>query len=193
MITLFIIQFLAIAFLGYKLLYIKKEKIVDKIKEEEGVFLSNPVDVPDFNKIDPNYEMLKDVIESIKLEKWDIIKFERDHMDNCYDIELLNDPGSLKVKCRLRVRDYGNRNLYISWFHIFKMVNKDQHSHLVTFNDCESVPRFLILNLMWDYVLDYHQKIHDDHIHHYLECKNIIQKELKTLNRDKQLVKLLEN
>jgi hypothetical protein len=35
MITLFIIQFLAIAFLGYKLLYIKKEKIVDKIKEEE--------------------------------------------------------------------------------------------------------------------------------------------------------------
>jgi hypothetical protein len=192
MIAILIIQFSAIAFLGYKLYNIKREKIVDKIKEE-GVILPNPVSVPGFNQIDPNYQMLKDVVESIKLEKWDIIKFERDHMDNLYDIELLNGPGSLKVKCRLRVRDYGDRNLYISWFHIFKMVNKDQHSHVVTFNDCESVPRFLILNLMWDYVLDHHQKIYDEHIHHYLECKKEIAKELKTLNRDKQLVKLLEN
>jgi hypothetical protein len=192
MIAILIIQFSAIAFLGYKLYNIKREKIVDKIKEE-GVILPNPVSVPGFNQIDPNYQMLKDVVESIKLEKWDIIKFERDHMDNLYDIELLNGPGSLKVKCRLRVRDYGDRNLYISWFHIFKMVNKDQHSHVVTFNDCQSVPRFLILNLMWDYVLDHHQKIYDEHIHHYLECKKEIAKELKTLNRDKQLVKLLEN
>ena len=160
MIAILIIQFSAIAFLGYKLYNIKREKIVDKIKEE-GVILPNPVSVPGFNQIDPNYQMLKDVVESIKLEKWDIIKFERDHMDNLYDIELLNGPGSLKVKCRLRVRDYGDRNLYISWFHIFKMVNKNQHSHVVTFNDCESVPRFLILNLMWDYVLDHHQKIYD--------------------------------
>lgn len=192
MIALLIIQFSAIAFFGYKLYNIKREKIVDKIKEE-GVILPNPVSVPGFNQIDPNYQMLKDVVESIKLEKWDIIKFERDHMDNLYDIELLNGPGSLKVKCRLRVRDYGDRNLYISWFHIFKMVNKNQHSHVVTFNDCESVPRFLILNLMWDYVLDHHQKIYDEHIHHYLDCKEEISKELKTLNRDKQLVKLLEN
>ena len=192
MIAILIIQFSAIAFLGYKLYNIKREKIVDKIKEE-GVILPNPVSVPGFNQIDPNYQMLKDVVESIKLEKWDIIKFERDHMDNLYDIELLNGPGSLKVKCRLRVRDYGDRNLYISWFHIFKMVNKNQHSHVVTFNDCESVPRFLILNLMWDYVLDHHQKIYDEHIHHYLDCKEEISKELKTLNRDKQLVKLLEN
>ena len=192
MIALLIIQFSAIAFLGYKLYNIKREKIVDKIKEE-GVILPNPVSVPGFNQIDPNYQMLKDVVESIKLEKWDIIKFERDHMDNLYDIELLNGPGSLKVKCRLRVRDYGDRNLYISWFNIFKMVNKNQHSHVVTFNDRESVPRFLILNLMWDYVLDHHQKIYDEHIHHYLDCKEEISKELKTLNRDKQLVKLLEN
>ena len=192
MIAILIIQFSAIAFLGYKLYNIKREKIVDKIKEE-GVILPNPVSVPGFNQIDPNNQMLKDVVESIKLEKWDIIKFERDHMDNLYDIELLNGPGSLKVKCRLRVRDYGDRNLYISWFHIFKMVNKNQHSHVVTFNDCESVPRFLILNLMWDYVLDHHQKIYDEHIHHYLDCKEEISKELKTLNRDKQLVKLLEN
>ena len=192
MIAILIIQFSAIAFLGYKLYNIKREKIVDKIKEE-GVILPNPVSVPGFNQIDPNYQMLKDVVESIKLEKWDITKFERDHMDNLYDIELLNGPGSLKVKCRLRVRDYGDRNLYISWFHIFKMVNKNQHSHVVTFNDCESVPRFLILNLMWDYVLDHHQKIYDEHIHHYLDCKEEISKELKTLNIDKQLVKLLEN
>ena len=117
MIILSIIQLLVVAYLGYKIVKIKKDKIVKEIKEE-GIILPIPVRVPDFNQIDPNYQMLKDVIESIKVEKWDIIKFERDHMDNCYDIELLNGPGSLKVKCRLRVRDYGNRNLYISWFRL---------------------------------------------------------------------------
>ena len=45
---------------------------------------------------------------------------------------------------------------------------------------------------MWDYVLDYHQKIHDDHIKYYLDCKKEVEKELKTLNRDKSLTKLLE-
>lgn len=192
MIILSIIQLLVIVYLGYKIVKIKKDKIVKEIKEE-GIILPIPVRVPDFNQIDPNYQMLKDVIESIKLEKWDIIKFERDHMDNLYDIELLNGTGSLKVKCRLRIRDYGDRKLYISWFYIFKMVNQTQHSHVITFNDNESVPRFLILKLMWDYVLDHHQKIHDEHIKHYLDCKKEVEKELKTLNRDKQLIKLLEN
>ena len=191
MIILCIIQILVIAYLGYTITKIKKNKIVKEIKEE-GIILPNPVRVPNFNQIDPNYQMLKDVIESIKLEKWEIIKFEREHMDNLYDIELLNGPGSLKVKCRLRIRDYGDRKLYISWFHIFKMVNQNQHSHVVSYDDNESVPRFLILNLMWDYVLDYHQKIHDEHIKHYLDCKKEIEKELKTLNRDKNLSQILE-
>lgn len=180
-----------IAYLGYTITKIKKDKIVKEIKEE-GIILPKPVGVPNFNQIDPNYQMLKDVIESIKLEKWNIIRFERDIMADCYDIELLNGPGSLKVKCRLRVRDYGDRDLYISWFHIFKMVDQTQHSHVVTFNNDEGFSRFLILNFMWDYVLDYHQKIHDDHIKYYLDCKKEVEKELKTLNRDKSLTKLLE-
>jgi hypothetical protein len=192
MIVLFTIQFLAIAFLGYKLYNFKKEKVVEQIKKE-GIILPNPVGVPDFDIVDPNYKLLKDVIESIKLEKWEIDKFERDY-DNTYDIDLKNGPGTLKIKCRIRVRDYDGRDsIHLSWFHIFKMVNSTQHSHTITYNDNNRNSKFLILNLMWDYILDHHQKIYDDHIEHYRNCKEAISKELKTLNRDNQLVKLLED
>ena len=71
------------------------------------------------------------------------------------------------------------------------MVNESQHSHKISFNDDKS--KFLILNLMWDYVLDYHQKIYDEHINYYLDCKKEIEMELKTLKRDKNLKKLLQD
>jgi hypothetical protein len=190
MILLFTIQFLAIAFLGYKVYTIKKEKVVNQIKEE-GIILPNPVDVPDFDIVDPNYKTLKDIIESIKLEKWEIDKFERDY--DTYDIELKNNPGTLRVKCRIRLSDYLGDSLYLSWFHIFKMVSSIQHSHVITYHNDDRNAKFLILNLMWDYILDHHQKIYDNHIEHYRNCKEAISNELKTLNRDKQLVKLLED
>jgi len=185
--TIIIIQTIAFSYLIFKISKRDKQKLLDEIKIDYTLF-KNPVGVPDYNVVDPDYELLKNVIDSVKLECWKVIKLEKDH--DCYDIELINSNKSLKIKCRIRDR---YDVLYISWFHIFKMVDDLNHSHVRTFDDKDIKAKWMILNFIWDYVLNYHQEIYDKHIEYYFECKWVIQKELKTLNRDKQLVKLLEN
>jgi len=185
--TIIIIQTIAFSYLIFKISKRDKQKLLDEIKIDYTLF-KNPVCVPDYNVVDPDYELLKNVIDSVKLECWKVIKLEKDH--DFYNIELINSNKSLKIKCRIRGR---YDELYISWFHIFKMVDDLNHSHVRTFDDKDIKAKWMILNFIWDYVLNYHQEIYDKHIEYYFECKRVIQKELKTLNRDKQLVKLLDN
>lgn len=186
MIILFSIQFLTILFLGYKLHKSNTENIVKKL-EEDKIILSKPIGLAEFKKVDPNYSLLKDVIESIKLEKWKVIKFEKDY--DTYDIELSNHNSSLKTRCRIRTCNSG---LYLSWFHLFKMIDSNSHSHRVSYNNEESAAKYLILELMWSYVLDHHQEVYNKDIEYFEACKQSISNELKTLKRDKNLSKILD-
>lgn len=191
--TLIILQLLVNGVLGFLLIKTKKEKIIKEIKEG-GFILKNPVKAPDFDKVDPEYQMIKDVIESIKLEKWAVSNF-RISFNTTYEIELINGSGNLKVKCRLDTSK--SRGPEVGSFRIYKMVNKDHHSHVVSYDNTVSSHDkkldFLILNLMWDYVLDHHQKTYDKDIEYHLKCKLEIEKELTALKRDRTLMGLLEN
>lgn len=172
--------------LQYNISYQKVEKDVVKDK----IILNKVADLPDYTKdIDPNYELLRNVIKSSKLEEWSV-KIDANY--DYYDIYLNNALNTVSIRCRLRMyrgRLYGQREGHpsVSIFQISRTglgtinLGDDKKSH------------YLILNFMWDYVLDHHQKIHDEHLEHYKKTKELIGKELKTLNRDKQLEKLLED
>jgi len=190
MTILIIIQILVIGFLGIWLVNTKKEKIIREI-EERATILPNPAKEPDFKEVDPDYKLLKDVIESIKMENWKVSKFEIGYSGKTYDIELINGTGTLVAKCRLD--NYSK--VEVGKFSIHKMfVNKDFHSHVITYkNGDDKKLEFLILNLMWVYVLDHHQNVYDKEIKYHLSCKLAIEGELKTLKRDKTLENLLES
>jgi hypothetical protein len=181
-----IIQLCFIGALSFKIFTMKESKIVDKIKED-NIILPKKANVPDFNAVDPEYKTLKDVIESAKLEQWKHT-LKQDYSSECYDIEIINPSATLKIKSRLRY-GYNKETIYISWFHIEKL---PRGKYIITYEDNEPIAKYLILNFLWGFVLQHHQNIHDEHIKHYESCMIEITKELKTLNRDKQLIKLLE-
>ena len=181
LITIFaLLQFAIISFLGYKLYNLSYKKVEEDVVKDK-IVLKKIKGSPDYTKdVDPNYELLKNVIKSAKLEEWET---EIDARAYYYDINLKNAVNTVSIRCRLRM---GEESVGVSIFTISRVEYGS-----ISFDDKKV--EYLILNFIWGYVLDHHQKIHDEHLDYYKKTKELISKELKTLNRDKQLEKLLED
>lgn len=189
LITIFaLLQFAIISFLGYKLYNLSYKKVEEDVVKDK-IVLKKIKGSPDYTKdVDPNYELLKNVIKSAKLEEWETeidarAYYYRLVQKSYYDINLKNAVNTVSIRCRLRM---GEESVGVTIFQISR-------NGIGTINFDDKKAHYLILNFMWDYVLDHHQKLHDECLEHYKKMKESISKELKTLNRDKQLEKLLED
>ena len=185
-----IVLLFVIIFLVSRIFTLSKSGIIKELKED-NIVLPTVREVPNFNVIDPNFNLLKDVIESAELEQWQSI-VKRDH--NGYDILLLNSEKTLSISSRIRVYDESMSvfgPIKIAWFQIKKM-NGNSQEFVVSYTDDDLSVKYLVLPFIWNYVLKYHQKIYDETISYYNTAMNSIQKELKTLNRDKYLDDILK-
>lgn len=183
---------LVIVFLLFKIYNLNKENIVKEIKEKSFIF-DKPVNSnPRYSDSDPNLEILKDTLYSMCSEKWKTeIKFESSYgLGEMYELTFLNALGTIKLCCKIRIYET-LPNIYLSWFNIKKMNNSVSHSHIITFDEDNKKEKWIILGYMWQYILDYHKDMRDERMKYHLDCKDVISKELKSLNRDRKLDDIL--
>jgi len=200
MIVCNIICFVIIGFLVWKIFQMKKNTVIESISDKNYI-LEKPKQLPEFSDYDKDLTVLKDVIESAKLEMWDV-KIETESAGGrreCYEITLDSPNKSLEFFCRLYVdHDNDRKNqtpprLYTT--RIRKYVdpnNKYGQGYYTADLSNNDKAKYLVLNFVWKYILDKHQAEYDEHIARYADVKSAIEKELKTLNRDRQLRKLIE-
>lgn len=137
------------------------------------------------------------MIESAKLENWDVkIEVERGRISTPYEITVTNPSKSIVFQCRayIDIRQIDPmvpriHTVRIKKFNIPGDSSAGYRNADYSGNDTASA---LSLNFIWKYVLDKHKAEHDEEIIRYKLIKELIQKELKTLNRDRQLKKLIE-
>lgn len=194
MTTTIIIALLAInIFYAYKFYNLKREKIVKEI-DKDFIRLEIPKEPPTFEDYDEKDTLLKDVVDSIKLEDWNVdIEEDRAFLNSIrYKIELTNPKKTLT--CRSRVRyDYGNNKVDIITFMIIKTIpGTVLNSVSVSYELKKTTTKALVTNLLWSYVLNYKNEIVSDKICYYNEIKKSIESELITLKRDKSINKLLK-
>lgn len=181
-----------IGFLLYKIYSLKKEKIVKEI-DKSCVRLEIPKEIPNFEDHDKDDVLLKDVIESVKLEEWQVeIEEDRGMLhSNSYKITLNNPQKTLRISSRIRY-DYRSQLTYVSSFMILKTIpGSVSHNGLVSYDLKKETTKFLVTNFLWSYVLNYKQGLVDERISYYDDIKKSIESELITLKRDKSINKLL--
>lgn len=177
---------------GFAYLFILYKYDNKPLKNKKGLYLKEPIGNAKYIDVDPTHQVLKDVLQSIKIEEW-IIDIKIGSFSR-YEIEIINPQLTLKVTSRIRYDRSSSRNtkdeIYLSSFNIITL-NGSSRSTLISYDDENELPKYLILNHLWDYILKYHQDIHDNDIKHYMNVKQLISKELKTLNRDRILNNIL--
>lgn len=181
-----------IGFLLYKIYSLKKEKIVKEI-DKSCIRLEIPKEIPNFEDHDKDDVLLKDVIESVKLEEWQVeIEEDRGMLhSNSYKITLNNPQKTLRISSRIRY-DYRSQLTYVSSFMILKTIpGSVSHNGLVSYDLKKETTKFLVTNFLWSYVLNYKQGLVDERISYYDDIKKSIESELITLKRDKSINKLL--
>lgn len=189
-----IILFAVVIYFSYKNYTLTKEKVIKEIDKE---FLRLPVakyESPTFEDFDPKHILLKDVLESIKIEDW-VSKIEQERSyglsdRKTYTIELYNPSNTVKVKSTLYVYD---AKVNLALFSLTRtLVNSPLHNGYVSYNTDNPEVNALILSKLWGYILDYHENIYTETIAGYKTLAESIDTELKTLKRDKALKALLE-
>lgn len=181
-----------IGFLLYKIYSLKKEKIVKEI-DKSCIRLEIPKEIPNFEDHDKDDVLLKDVIESVKLEEWQVeIEEDRGMLhSNSYKITLNNPQKTLRISSRIRY-DYRSQLTYVSSFMILKTIpGSILHNGSVSYDLKKETTKFLVTNFLWSYVLNYKQGLVDERISYYDDIKKSIENELITLKRDKSINKLL--
>jgi len=188
-----LILFTVVIYFAYKNYTLTKKKVIEEIDKD---FLRLPIpkyETPKWEEFDPEHTLLKDVLESIKLEDWEVtIENERNYsLDNrqTYMIELYNPSKTLKVRSRLYVYE-GKANL--ASFNVIKTISNTAFtSGSVSYNCDNTETSTMILVRLWGYILEHHENIYSETMSEYKILQESIDVELKTLKRDKALKSLL--
>ena len=190
--------FAVVIYFAYKNYTLTKKKVIEEIDKE---FLRLPIpkyETPRWEDFDPKHTLLKDVLESIKLEDWTTnIENERSYSlsdRKIYTIELHNPSNTLRVKSRLYAISRGTYGgqVNLGSFTVARTVgNTVFTTGSVSYNCDNTETSTLILSHLWGYILKHHEDIYSETMAGYKEVNAAIDDELKTLKRDKALKSLL--
>ena len=188
-----IILFAVVIYFVYKNYTLTKKKVIEEVDKD---WLRLPIpkyETPKWEDFDPEHTLLKDILESIKLEDW-TSKIENDRYSfssdrKSYVIELNNPANTLRIKSRLYVYD---NKVSLGTFTVIKTVAGTAFtSGSVTYNCDNTETSTLILSQLWGYILEHHENIYSETMSGYKILKDSIDTELKTLKRDNVLKSLL--
>ena len=188
-----IILFAVVIYFVYKNYTLTKKKVIEEVDKD---WLRLPIpkyETPKWEDFDPDHTLLKDVLESIKLEDWTSkIEQERNYgisERRSYTIELYNPTNTLRIRSRLYV--YDNKANLASFTVIKTVAGTAFTSGSASYNCDNTETSTLILSQLWGFILEHHEKIYSETIIGYEKVRESIDTELKTLKRDKALKTLL--
>lgn len=182
MIYINILLLLIIIYLLVKSNKIKKENVIKEIQKDTILLKTPPVE-PSFEEYDKDCTLLKDVLESIKLENWTTLRYEKDadFDTNNYIFEMINPTKDIKIRCRIYYRLGDTPRIDLGTFNI----NSDGKN--VTYNKSKSLSEYLILKDFWEIILEKDTEDYNNKIEDHEETRKIISDKLITLKRDKKL------
>ena len=188
-----IILIAVVIYFVYKNYTLTKKKVIEEVDKD---WLRLPIpkyETPKWEDFDPDHTLLKDVLESIKLEDWTSkIEQERNYgisERRSYTIELYNPTNTLRIRSRLYV--YDNKANLASFTVIKTVAGTAFTSGSASYNCDNTETSTLILSQLWGFILEHHEKIYSETIIGYEKVRESIDTELKTLKRDKALKTLL--
>lgn len=166
----------------------KKENVINDIKKDT-ILLKTPPNEPSFEEYDNDCTLLKDVLESIKLENWTTLRYEKDSDfdTNNYVFEMTNPTKDIKIRCRIYYsKTLGNTNIYLGSFNI------SSDGKAVSYNRSKSLSEYLILKDFWEIILEKDTEDYNNKIKEHNETRKIISDKLISLKRDKKLKIILD-
>jgi len=188
-----IILFAVVIYFTYKNYTLTKKKVIEEV-DKDWLRLPTPkYETPKWEDFDPKHILLKDVLESIKVEDWSVtIDNERNYSlsdRKSYVIELNNPANTLKVRSRLY--SYDNK-VNLGSFTIIRTVGTTAfNSGSASYNCDNTETSTLVLSNLWGFILEHHENIYSETMIGYEKVRESIDTELKTLKRDKALKTLL--
>jgi hypothetical protein len=186
----------SISFIGVIYLFIKynKKNDVEKDpqKEFEGIYLKPIPARIESSDVDPNYELLLDVINTAKIESWKS-KIEIDFfMSRVYQVEIESPNKDIKIICRVRMEEMYIKKIkksipIITGFHIFAGPN----SGAISYNSEDA--KTITLDFVWNnHIIPYHEKENSESLSIYTDLKKDIENKLVSLKRKRGLDKIFE-
>jgi len=182
----FIIALLSISQIVSFYLIFNKIKPFIKPKKVEGVLLKPIPDNITYEDVDKNQTLVRDVIESIKLEEWKVEVKPDFGLGRSYDVNFTSHDGNVKFINKIGLGFGGlEKDPYLRQCHI-----RSTDGSIVI--DREKSPMTNdILIFLWDYIIKYHENENSDRTNSYLQSIKSIGSKLKTLNRSRKLDEIL--
>lgn len=169
-----------------------KLKSKERKVEKGEIILPAVKEMPSIEDVDPEYNLLKDVIESAKSENW--IPEIKPHMmlgTILYSFFIKNNNDKLFISCNLTVDEDDMPR--IGGFVIGVGSSSGSGVSYRISREKNEYSYCLVLQYLWDLILKKNESDYNSQWNSYLSSKNQIEKELTSLRRNKQLEKLFEN
>ncbi len=166
---------------NYKLNKLFLIKEIDK----DNIRLPIPkYELPKMEDVDKEHCLLKDIIESIKLENWTCdVTYDSGYGSRSYVLLLENPSKTLTARSRIYLRDS------LPSLSTFVIMKKDGN---LSYNCDNKEVNFLVLSGVWDYIIKYHDGEYSRKFEQYITLKESIESHLVTIRRDLALKKLLK-
>lgn len=143
---------------------------------------------PTIEDVDTNHKTLKDIIVSIGLENWNS-KIEQDHsisFSDSYNLEYSNQAGNIKVKIRMYL-DFNDKLKVHTPSFGFIIIQTPEG--VITY-DSKSMD-YEIDMFFVEEIINNHKSVNTNIVQNYKRTIDYINKNLKTLNRDRKLNSLI--
>lgn len=190
----FFLLFLIISQTGFSYFLFTKIKQLQKEKESNpgDLVLPKLKEMPKIENIDPDSKLLRDVIESAKLEGWESeiqeeptgvyrsIMLGSNSSFRSWEIIIWNPTKTITIRTILRL--YSD-DVYVGYFNVGG----------VSYNCRENtLQKYLVVEYLWSLILQQNEKEYQSTWSSYIKSKEKIENCLTTLKRDRQLKKLFD-
>ena len=185
--TTIIITLLAIAqILSFYLIF---KRLKPKVIKPEGLVLKPIPKGVTYEDLDPNHDLIYEVLETIKLEDWNL-EIESDFLGRgSYKLTFTSNDYLTIV--RARITEYSNNEMRLSMFHISGKGSVSLASDKYGFPNQTKVTNDIIL-FLWDYVIEEYENKNKKDKQRLSNTIEGIRNSLKTLKRSKRLNTILD-
>lgn len=163
---------------------IKKESVVESLKKDHHI-LKKKKGYPNWSDADPNFQILKDIVKSVELERWSVTVEKRSAAE-FYEVVFTNPSSNLSLRATLRFICDEPR---ISYTRV--RVYSDSVNYKTLMVDDSDYSANLVFDLVWNAIILHHDNLWNENLKNMSSSIETIKKRLKTLNRDRELDKLI--
>lgn len=181
-VILFVLQAVNLFFLFSN----KKIFIKEKVK---GIVLKELPKDAKFKDAQSDYQIVYDILESIKLEDWKIkIEEDSNYRDRKWELHSNSNDGSIKIMCRIRMYQNSDDSTEVRLSNFIIRTDTDS----LSFTKEDSISNDIII-FFWDYIIKEKESYREEVIKSYQSSIDNISSKLKTLKRSKRLESILQN